>query len=49
MWWYWEDLMRWLETSYVPLWVILSGVAAYFLYAFWRDMRVYRKEFPPRR
>lgn len=34
----WEDFDRWLETSYVPLWIVLSVLITYFAVRLWIDV-----------
>lgn len=39
---WWRGLMVWLDTSFVPVWIMVSVFIAYFIVRFWRDMHVLR-------
>lgn len=43
----WDTLMDWLNTSYVPLWIVFVVAILYMCVAFWRDTAVLRRTPPP--
>jgi hypothetical protein len=44
---WWNTLMEWLDTSFVPVWVVCLAFIAYFLRSLWRDLRIYRNHNDP--
>lgn len=38
----WHEFMEWTDRTFIPLWCVLVVITAYFLCAFWRDMRILR-------
>lgn len=44
---WWDELMLWMDTSYIPLWVVLAVMGGYFLLKLLRETRTLLRP-PPR-
>lgn len=38
-----QALVRWLDTTTIPVWCVFAGASAYFMWAFWRDLQELRR------
>lgn len=45
---WWDNLMVWMDTSFIPVWIVVLAFLTYLLLKFWWEMRAFRRPLPPR-
>lgn len=40
----WMHFTEWVDRALLPIWSVLLAMTFYFLWAFWRDMRILREQ-----